>query len=191
MQFLSDFADLAVILPAFLAVTLTLFASGWRQGAVPWAWVVAGTLTLVFLAKLATYTLPGLLGPAWGPWSLRSPSGHVASAAILYGGLSVLLLRRRMLALALALAVAVLVAASRVALRAHTIPDVIAGGALGLAGVVALAWLAPPVPDRAGGARLVLPAVLASVVLLMHGERLTAEGMIMRLAWRLSRLLDS
>ncbi|KAA2212488.1 phosphatase PAP2 family protein [Teichococcus oryzae] len=186
MQFLSDLADLAVILPAFLALSLTLLASGWRRGAVSWTLVVGGTLGVVFLAQLAARLMPD--GPGGG--GAGSPSGHVASAAILYGGLAVLLMRRRLLALVLALACAAAMATSQLVLHVHSLPAVLAGGALGLAGVVALARLAPAAPVPPGGLRMVLPAVLASVVLPMHGTRLTAEGLILRIASELSRLLE-
>ncbi|MFC3127690.1 phosphatase PAP2 family protein [Pseudoroseomonas globiformis] len=189
MEFLTDFADQAVILPAFVALTLTLLSMQWRHGVLPWTLAVAGTLGFVFLAKVTTYAFPGLIGAVDGPWALHSPSGHVASAAILYGGLAVLLLKQRPVALALAMGIAIVMAGTRLALQVHTVADVVAGAALGLVGVAALATLAPRQPDRLP--RIVLPAVLFTVVVLMHGQRLTAEPTIARIAWRLSRLLES
>ncbi|MDJ0387721.1 phosphatase PAP2 family protein [Roseomonas sp. E05] len=183
MQFLTDFADQAVILPATLALMLTLMATAWRRGALCWGLVVASTLGLMLALKLAAHAFPAF----FGPWDLRSPSGHVAAAAILYGGLAVLLLERRALALLVAGGVALLIAATRLLLRYHNLPEVVVGGVVGLAGVVVLLRLTPPVPRTVS--RFALAMTVLVVVGLMHGERLGAERAIQHTAQRLVRLL--
>ena len=61
---------------------------------------------------------------------------------------------------------------SRLAVHAHTVPEVLAGGAIGLAGAGALAWLAGPRPPARRW-----PASVAAIALLaaLHGVHLHAE----------------
>lgn len=183
MHFLTDFADQAVMLPVALAVCLALALGGWRRGAWAWALAVLGTLLAVVLAKFVVVAAEGLL-PLHG---LKSPSGHVASAAVVYGGLVALLLpepargaRRPFAALLLAAAFATVFAGTRLALHVHTRSDVLAGACLGMAGAVALARLAGPRPSRLARAAPVLAAL--AMALLFHGRHLRAEDQIDRLA---------
>ena len=185
MQFLTNLADQAVVLPAFLAITLTLLATERQPGGAAWILGVAGTLGAVFALKVAAETFPD----AFHGWNLRSPSGHVASGAVLYGGLAVLLFPQRGLALLFAAAVALLMAGTRLSLGVHTVADVVAGGAIGLAGVLLIAARVPSAPRPES--RLVLPAVLLAVVGLMHGQRLAVEGLVLRVARRVSSILES
>jgi membrane-associated phospholipid phosphatase len=190
MKFFTDFADQAVVLPLAVTICLALAAAGWRRGAVAWAVVVPATLLAVALSKLMVVTCGQFL-PLHG---LKSPSGHTASAAVVYGGLLALLLpepargaRRPFAALLLAAIFAVLFGGSRLALHAHTRSDVVAGACLGIAGALALARLAGP---RPAGLRVAIPAAAAcAVVLLLHGTHLHAEEQIDRMAhlvWPLS-----
>ncbi|HWL82961.1 MAG TPA: phosphatase PAP2 family protein [Roseomonas sp.] len=182
MQFLTDFADQAVVLPATLALMLTLMATEWRRGALCWGLVVTATLGLMLVLKLATSAFPAVFAPL----DLHSPSGHVAAAAILYGGLAVLLLKRRAVALLFAGSIALLIAVTRLLLRYHSLPEVIVGGLVGLAGVVVLLRLTPPAPRTVS--RFALAVTVLAVVGLMHGERLRAEPVIRHTAHRLVQL---
>ncbi len=183
MSYVTDFADLAVVVPLALAVALALLLVGWRRGAAAWALVVPATWTAVLLAKLVVAACWGLL-PFHG---LHSPSGHTASAAVVYGGLLALLLpepargaRRPFAALVLAGVFAVLFGGTRLALHVHTRSDVLAGAALGIAGALALARLAGPRPSRL---RVAIPLAAAlAVVVLFHGEHLRAEDQIDRVS---------
>ena len=183
MNFLTDFADQAVMLPLTVVVCFALTVAGWRRGAIAWAVAVSGTLLAVILAKLVVAACAGLL-PLHG---LKSPSGHVASAAVVYGGLLALLLpepargaRRPFAALLLAAAFATLFAGTRLALHVHTRSDVVAGACLGIAGALALTRLAGPRPS---GLSRAVPLVAALVVVLMfHGRHLRAEDQIDRVA---------
>jgi len=188
MQYLTDFADLAVVLPFAVAVGLALLWAGWRRGALAWAVVVPATLATVLAAKMVvsacgTY-LPFHAALYHG---LKSPSGHTASAAVVYGGLLSLLLpepprglRRPFAAVLLAGLFAILVGGSRLALHVHTRSDVVAGAALGIAGALVLARLAGPRPARLPLGRPLALALL--VVLLLHGHHLRAESQIDRLS---------
>jgi membrane-associated phospholipid phosphatase len=190
MHFLTDFADQAVMLPLAITVCIALALAGWRRGAMAWALAVPGTLLAVMLAKLVVAACGGLL-PFHG---LKSPSGHVASAAVVYGGLLALLLpepargaRRPFAALLLAAIFATCFAGTRLALHVHTRSDVVAGACLGIAGALALARLAGPRPSSLS--RAVPLAAALAVVLLFHGRHLHAENQIdrfARLVWPLT-----
>jgi membrane-associated phospholipid phosphatase len=183
MQFLTDFADEAVALPLAFTVSLALLVAGWRRGALAWAVVVPATLLAVVVAKMMVVAC----GPFLPLHGLKSPSGHTASAAVVYGGLLSLLLpapargaRRPFVALLLAAMFAVAFGGSRLALHVHTRSDVVAGACLGIAGALALARLAGPRPP---GLRVAIPVATAcAVVLLLHGTHLRAEMQIDRMA---------
>jgi len=186
MTFLTDFADLAVVAPLAVAIAITLALAGWTRGALAWALVVPATLGAVLVAKLFF----AACGSFIFLHGLRSPSGHTASAAAVYGGLLAMLLPhsrpgwqgRTMVALLIAAAFAVLTGGTRLALHLHSRSDVLAGAVIGVGGAVALVYLAGPRPARL---RLGVPlaAALAAMVL-FHGAHLHAEDHIDRFARR-------
>lgn len=190
MHFLTDFADQAVVIPLAVAVAVALLAAGWRRGAVAWIVVIPATLLTVMAAKMFVVTCGPLL-PLHG---LRSPSGHTASAAAVYGGLLSLLLPeprrglRRVIAVVLIAGMfAIIFGGTRLALHVHTRADVVAGALLGIAGALVLARLAGP---RPAGMRATVPLATAlAVVLVFHGQHIRAEDKIdhlSRLIWPLT-----
>ena len=188
LHFITDLGDQAVILPLMLATGLTLLLVGWWRGAAAWFLAVPGTLGVVLVAKLSTIACQDLMPPI----GLLSPSGHTASAAVVYGGVLALLFgfgRHRLVLAALSgLAVAVLVGFTRWALDVHTLADVLAGGLLGTVGTVALAWLAGPRPALQRN-WIGLAAAMLAIVVLFHGRHVYAEMHINRAAqqiWPLS-----
>jgi membrane-associated phospholipid phosphatase len=187
MNFVTDFADQAVALPVAATVLLALLVLGWRRGALAWAFGVGGVLMAMLVLKLVTFAC------VWRvPWmGLSSPSGHTATAAVVYGGLLALLVPRGFggtLAAAVAGgAFALVFGLTRLALQVHTVPDVIVGAAVGIAGAVILRRLAGDRPVRLSSPRLTLAACV--VMLLFHGHRLEAETRIRAMAldiWPLS-----
>jgi len=112
-----------------------------RMGAVGEA-VAYSKALLVCL--IATFAMKFAFAACGVDESVRSPSGHVAFAATFYGSLAMLLAARRS-ALARGLVAAavvgfiVLVAASRVALHAHSRAETIVGAAVGLAALAVFA----------------------------------------------------
>ncbi len=175
MPFLTDFADQAVVLPVVLVVALILAATGWPKGALVWLGVIGATFAVVLSLKL------GFLAcrPVFGPWALRSPSGHTAAAAVVGGGFATILGANGPIALAVSILAAVLIGSSRVELGFHSLPEVLLGGAVGLAGAAVLSRLAgrPPVIRP-----IPLLAVAIVVAVLVHGTRLPAEEAIWRFA---------
>ncbi len=183
MNFLTDFADQAVVLPVAAAVLLGLLALGWRRGALAWGLSVVGVLSVMLGLKLAAFACGGLLGlDGPGDWSLVSPSGHTAASAVVYGGLLSLLAPASPAGTALAVlgggAVALCIGLTRLALHAHTLADVLVGAVVGVAGAAAMRWMAGPRPVRLSQPRLLLLACV--VMLLFHGHRVEAE---MRIRW--------
>ncbi len=175
MRFLTDFADLAVLLPLALCVGGGLALAGWRRGALAWAVAIGGTLGVILVMKLL------FLG--CGAHSALSPSGHTAAGTAVYGGIAALWMRRRVGTLVAVLlaggCVALAIGVSRVALGAHIPSEVAIGTAVGLAGIFCLLRGAGPPPDWVRP-RWLLPGAL--VVLALHGTRLQAEPRLRALA---------
>ncbi len=176
MQALTDLADLAVLLPLGLCVAGWLWAGGWRRGAALWLGGLALVLAAMLAAKLA------LLGCPRPGAVLASPSGHTAAAAYVYGGIAALVLRVRLSAvLVLGVVAAALFGLSRVLLHAHSVAEVVAGGAVGVGVLCAFAWLGGPVPGGLRAQRLLF--VGAPLLIVLHGFRLNAEPRVRLAAW--------
>lgn len=184
MKFLTDFADQAVVLPLAAAIAITLLLLGWWRGAIGWIVAVPATLGMVLSLKIVFYacqaTLPDL--------GIHSPSGHTASATVVYGSLLALFgkhgvghrVRHLSVVGAAAILLALLFGFSRVDLGVHTVPDVLVGGAVGTIGALLFVLLAGQPPE--GFRRWVLGAVALIVAVLCHGRELQAEEAIQRMA---------
>ncbi len=186
-SYVTDFADQAVLLPLAVAMAVVFTATGWRRGAIAWTAAIGATLGITLLLKLVFLACGHLLPGD----EIRSPSGHTATAGVVYGGLLALMVQhatgRGRWTLACATTVAVVIGASRLALGVHTIPEVLIGGGVGICGAVALVKLAGRPPP---GLRTRTIAVLAILVLMVfHGFRMPAEAAIRHFAihiWPLS-----
>ena len=177
MNTLTDFADQAVILPVYGLAFVAMLAMGWWRAAGAWLVVVAAVLSLVLVGKVAAFDCGGEQLQRLG---LHSPSGHTASAAMVYGGLTALLRKgghRQAAAVLAALFFAVLIGISRIALQAHTVIEVVAGGAIGIVGAWALVWLAGPRPATLRYLRRAAISIVV-VAIVFHGIRLPAEARI-------------
>lgn len=185
LRFVTDFGDQAVILPVALAVALTLALHRRLRLAATWLVAVAGVLGGTLILKVACYASSVLVhSPLIHRLGLESPSGHVASAAIVYGGLLAIVTpatagRPRPAtswAFVAPSCIAAIVAVTRVQLGEHSVADVVVGAALGVGGAVAFAVLACPEVDRMEGARLTGVALL--LVVLLHGLHFDVEQAI-------------
>jgi membrane-associated phospholipid phosphatase len=183
MRFITDFADQAVVLPVVVAIGIILLAHGWRRGAAAWVSAAIGTFALTLLLKLVFIACP----VSFATGGLRTPSGHVAAATVLAGGLAGLLLRRSRPALLAAVVAAVVIGVSRLALGAHSTPEVMVGAGVGLVGALTLISLAGAPPENLNAPRVAI--VAAVVALVFHGLHLPAEAHIRSTALRLSHLL--
>jgi membrane-associated phospholipid phosphatase len=182
MQFITDFADQALILPLVAAVALALLLQGWRRGAVVWLVAVGATFAVMLGLKLVFLACPARLGAL----NIDTPSGHVAAVAIAVGGLATLLGSQR--AMAIAAAAGVVIGASRLALGLHSLAEVVLGLLVGLSGVWALRRLAGSSPPTLNVPQIILVAVV--VALVFHGLHLPAEPRIRGLAFRVAHMLS-
>ncbi len=169
MTAITDLADQAVILPLVLVVALAWLAQGRRRAAAVWLLAVCATFAVMLALKLFFLGCPGVS-------SLRTPSGHVAAAAIMAGGLAMLLSSRRWPVLPAALLAALVIGWTRLALGEHTLHEVLVGALVGLAGVLALLRFAGPLPPQRFAPRIALAAL--AVVLVFHGLHFPAEARI-------------
>lgn len=192
-DFVTDFADQAVLLPLAAVVAIVLAAAGWWRGAIGWTLGVGAALGLTLLLKLAFLACGHLIPDA----ALRSPSGHVAASGAIYGGLFALVariaargrpIRQNLWTPLFTMAVVLVIGASRLALGAHSPPEVLVGGAIALGGALASGRLTGPPPTALRLRPLLALAVL--VVLALHGLRMPAEAAITNVAydlWPLSK----
>ncbi|WP_428491193.1 phosphatase PAP2 family protein [Rhodopila sp.] len=180
MRYLTDFADQAVIIPLVIAIAIGLAFQGWRRGASAWLLVVAATFSVMLALKLMFLSCT----PVFGPFDVRSPSGHVAAATMVAGGLAAILSGRRDIILPVALLAAVVVGISRLVLGAHSLPEVVLGAAVGLTGAIALLRFSGA-PPRLNIAPLV--AVMVAVAVLFHGLHLPAEAAIRHTAYAVAK----
>lgn len=143
----SRYGGPAILVPVGLAVALAFLVRGWQRGALLVVVTLAGAGLLNGLLKLYfarirpdpffDYPLPG---------SPSFPSGHALYAASVFGGLAVLLSARlgnhllRILVWSAAILLAGLVGLSRVYLGVHYPSDVLAGYAIGVIWVTAVAF---------------------------------------------------
>jgi membrane-associated phospholipid phosphatase len=132
-------------------VAAAAFTAWYRRDPGAWAglialFVAAAAVVVLRLVVWHTAELCALIG-------LVKPSGHTALAAVVYGTIGFvygrhLPSRRRQLARGLCLALMAAVPAAMVALGFHSVPDVLVGGAVGIAAlalsrVLAASWARP------------------------------------------------
>jgi membrane-associated phospholipid phosphatase len=173
MIFLTDFGDLAILLPLSAAVLVWLLWAGAR-GAAAW-WIAALLLCVGGIGLLKIYFSACSTGP-----DPQNPSGHAGLAVLVYGALAAVTARAMQgraggAALGLGTALILGIAASRLALGAHSLIEVAAGLAIGL---VALSLFL--LFYRVRAVRSPLPLLLAAVfiVVLLHGRELHAEDFL-------------
>jgi membrane-associated phospholipid phosphatase len=182
MSFITDFADQAVILPLAAAIGVALLAEGWHRGAAAWTLAVAGTFAVMLALKLLFMACAQSFGTPY----IHTPSGHVAAATVVAGGLAAVLLGRRASVLPLAALVAVLIGISRIVLGAHSLQEVLLGALVGMVGASALLLIAGRLPPTLNVRRIAVVAV--AVVVVFHGLHLPAEAHIRATAFRFAQI---
>ena len=183
LHYLTDFADLGLMLPLTGLIALALAALGrWRE-ALAWSLAVGGTFAAMCGLKVAMQLWGGIAAAT----NLNSPSGHTAAGMVVYGGLLLLILGGQVSRLRLALLAGLLFGGffglTRLWLEVHTVEDVLVGGLVGLGGVLSLAWLTglarPAAPVRT---RAAIAAVALLGTLVFHGHRIGAENELQAIA---------
>jgi membrane-associated phospholipid phosphatase len=138
---ITDLGDPAILIPLTLLGAIYFALAGWKTSAVVFLCAFGVTGLLIAGLKL---TLIGC-GPAIPLFHIRSPSGHVAMSAVVYGLLAQMVTRRldpwrSRLVGAGAVTLILAIAVSRVLLGCHSWQEVVIGGALG-AGILAVCRL--------------------------------------------------
>jgi hypothetical protein len=177
--------DGALLLPAAALVLLYLLRTRSWHAATGWVAVLALCAGLTVVAKMLFHACGG----QFPTLDIRSPSGHISLSTTFYGCGALMLsanqsLGRRLAVLLAGVALIVAIAASRVALHAHTIEEAAAGLVIGLlcVGVFVTQYLPRavyfpywPIPVTA----------IIALALLTHGQHLSVEGLLDRMADRL------
>jgi membrane-associated phospholipid phosphatase len=132
MHLVTKFGDIAALLPASLGLIAYLAWIGRRRDAAAYAAALAVCLTVALFAKLAL----AACGENHAVFGVESPSGHAAFATTFYGCLAALFGTGRAIGRRLALyggaaALVLAIDVSRVALEAHTVPEVGVGFFIG------------------------------------------------------------
>lgn len=195
ISILSAFGDQTVIIPFVLIVSFVLVIQGERRAALLWCATIFGVLFAMLIAKIVMipcgYLLPEM--------SLRSPSGHAASAFAAYGGFAVLWARMlkpsplRALVVAAFLIACVGIALSRPYLGAHTLAEILFGSIVGLAAPILLQRglekreMTQPVRPSAFLLVLLIPLVL---VVAMPRKKPDIEGWIADFAYKTAAWLN-
>lgn len=175
MRFITDFADQGVILPVMVTGGVVMALYGWWRGAAVWVVTVSLVLGIMLLLKIA-----GLYYAWLAHVPIISPSGHVAAACAVYGGLLLMVGQARFARFPAfmvlpVLGVALVVGLTRLSLHAHTLFEVVTGGIVGCAGAFMIGRRCGPVPHPLW--MYLLPCV-GGVAWLFHGYHLAIEGTI-------------
>lgn len=173
---MTDFGDLAVLLPLTLIILVWLVAMRCPQGALGWLAAAAFCGGATGLLKVYFFACP---------WSreLVSPSGHTSLSTLVYGGLCVIVAAQvrggvaRAATLAASGALIAAIAVSRVLLTVHTALEVGVGFVIGGAAlaIFAISYVRHR-PTRVSLSPLAVTGVL--LVALLHGHELRAEGLL-------------
>jgi len=183
MLAITDLGDSALLLPGSALVFVALWLVVARRTAFAWAIAIGLCCAAMVVLKVG-------LQPCGQPLigrSLDNPSGHAAFATAFYGSLALLGLDRvtapagRVAIVLLAVLWIGAIAASRVAIGAHTPLEVVVGLGVGLLSVRLFA------AGRRGAAtpKLALPLIgllLLGSALALHGNRARSEDLIHHLS---------
>ena len=174
LRAVTDFGDLAVLLPLTAAILVWLLREASRRNAAWWALATIACMGGTALLKALFFVCPPVD-------ALQSPSGHTSLSTLVYGALAVLMAAqtqgwRRVALVVIGLAFVGAIATSRVLLGSHSPIEVGIGLAIG--GGVLAAFGVSYLLDRPADPRL-RPLVLGVVlfVMLFHGQHLHAENL--------------
>jgi membrane-associated phospholipid phosphatase len=172
---LTDFGDAAVLMPVAAAILIWLLFSNLRCA---WWWTVAVVVCVGLTAalKIDFYGCPP--SPA-----LHSPSGHTGFSVLVYGAIALVAAAQatgvgRVLAAAVGIGVVFSVAASRILLEIHTLPEIGMGLLIGGISLSLFARVYLQYPTKQ-----VWPLFVAAVILIamLHGHELRAEEVLHRI----------
>lgn len=175
ISLVTDFGDLAVVVPLTLAILVWLLWLGKRREALWWCLAVIFCAGGTAVLKISFFACPPVE-------DLHSPSGHTALSLLVYGGIAAIVAVeregwRRRLVVALAASFIGAIAISRVLIDAHTILEVVTGLFVGLA---PLACFVAVYHKRHAGRVEVRPIVVAAILIavIMNGQVVRAEDFL-------------
>jgi membrane-associated phospholipid phosphatase len=179
IEAITDCGDLAILLPVAGVLTVWAALIG-KTGILKW-WLVAVAICIGGTAILKIYFF------ACPPLSdLHSPSGHTSLSTLVYGTLTLAVARtiqdwRRWLVVIAGAIFIVAIAASRIVVQAHSIPEVLLGSVLGL---VSLSLLVAAYLSDTPTKTYLAPLITISVMLivLLNGHELRAEELLHHIA---------
>jgi hypothetical protein len=182
---ITGLGDAALLLPAAVLLLLYLVRTRSWQTATSWVTVLTLCAGLTVAAKIVFHACGGQF-PAL---DIRSPSGHTSLSTTFYGCGALMLSAhlswgRRLTALLAGIGLSVAIAASRVALHAHTTKEAAAGFAIGLLCVALFATRYQPRAVHLPRWPIPVMAILG-LALITHGRHLSVEGLLDRTADRL------
>jgi membrane-associated phospholipid phosphatase len=175
MSALTDFGDIAVLLPLSVVILVWLLSDASRR--VVGSWVIAVGLCVATTALLKIYLYACPPAP-----DLVSPSGHSSLSVLIYGAIVLVIAAeqsgwRRAVMLIIGASFIAAIAGSRLWLNAHSAPEVAVGVLIGIATLAVFAdhYLR----SRTEGRRL-RPVILSVIVVtaIFHGQELHAEAFL-------------
>jgi len=172
---ITNFGDLAVLLPIVFVMFIWLLSKPRKIGALWWAVSASICMGGTALLKLIFFVCP----PAN---DMQSPSGHSSLSTLVYGALVILIavnLRgwKRWAIITGGTALVLAIGMSRVLLSSHTLPETLFGLAIG---AVALGVFAHGYLTRSPTVASLRPLLVCVVLLiaLLHGQHLHAEELL-------------
>jgi membrane-associated phospholipid phosphatase len=173
---LTDFGDLAVLIPLAVAMLIwLLFCSS--RAAPRWVLALGFCVGVTALLKIAFYGCP----PAG---NIHSPSGHTSLSTLVYGALTLLAASawrgpHRALVIGGGAGLILGIGVSRLLLEAHSMAEVGLGLMIGTVSLILFAYRYLEGPNTEVWPLLVAVAVL---VLILHGHELHAEQSLHRIS---------
>ena len=172
---LTNFGDLAVLLPITIVVFVWLYYLPAGRDAAWWAMAAALCMGGTALLKILFVMCP----PAS---ELQSPSGHTSLSTLVYGALFMLIAMTvegwlRYAAIGVGAALVLVIALSRIALHTHTMLETGLGLAIGIGALALFASVFHASPQTRTRLRPLLLSV-AVLLVLLHGHQLHAEDLL-------------
>lgn len=175
VETLTDFGDLAVLLPLVAVIALWLAAIKQPIGLIWWLIAVAICMGSTAILKIYFFVCP--------PGAdMHSPSGHTSLSTLVYGALTLATAAsfagwRRVVVAIVGAVFIVGIGVSRVLVEAHSVPEVVLGSVIGVIALLLFAgryWRHRPAKPR------LQPLVLtcALLMVLLNGQELRAEDML-------------
>jgi membrane-associated phospholipid phosphatase len=181
---ITDFGDLAVLLPLVAVVTVWLIAIRQPRAAIWWLAAVALCMGSTAVLKIYFYVCPPLT-------DLRNPSGHTSLSLLVYGALTLAVATsvtgwKRVAVIASGAAFIAAIGISRVVIHFHSILEVALGSVVGICALALFARPFWPSHPRESRLQAMLVASVALMVML-HGQELHAEGLLHAISHYLNR----